>query len=932
MSGFDLWDADNAAQSAPQVRARQASTQLQAAVSAVAGTYGKFLFASSGLDEFDDRWHLSKKDIRKTVEAAGLFPNTGSMNRVHAAMKKAYKETGSHRRTADTTHPEMDLDKTFVSHEGRDLIPSPDWEGYKDSVDQGAEEKAERNFGEGGDSGRDRHANMAVTVYADWARSNGLRVASFNTLSLYAEIGLPEAEKQVIARFIQAADEDDDDDKVEIDIDNDDKADISVGDPDDDDDDSDEGDEDSADDESDDDDGDDDESDDDEDKPAFLTASYWGLTAASDDDSSSEDSGPPADDAPPADGPPPGDTGAPPSPEAPAPDAGPPAEPAPPAGPPAAPAPTENQPAEDALLDTALNAVQQMMDRETTEYQQIMDPLSQALQAIDYANQVEQGNNPLDVTPPEGTVDATPGAAAAEPEVPEQQAPAAPPQAPPFQPQAAARSAAFRIAKTYNMPEPVYARVLTAMSSGDYRPVTRAVASLPVEARRKVAIALVDLYGRTNPRFDAARFYMASKVEGGDRLPFVGSTTREGGDKKHWTDSETSQASGSWAPKDKGDDRTNGKDAFGNPPKEPEKPKATKKKSGGVVDDWDKWDKRRSGEGLSHGGDAELDEFLTEHGGYGARASEILHQQKGVAPHPHEAKTAGFFTRKVAGWQWDDRQNGYIAKTARLFQCNCGEPIQVPSYTNCRCGKIWNSYAIGNGGDGHTASVDMFICREIPQRAGVVMASRHVACDGHDCNCEKRDEDHGLEHAKDVEWVTDADREHADAPHAPGKTAAERPEWAGEEPPEDWRDRQRDVSGEIDQTVDSLNKTFSAAASREWDQNGPDAWMLHHPSGAQGHVEVDGGAGASWHVLNHEGDMVDHGRSPHPEHAMGEVENTLREAGLVREADWTVYDDDTPQETRSVPSTEVKPPPADWARRGGDGKWSPPAIPARPAN
>ena len=98
-----------------------------------------------------------------------------------------------------------------------------------------------------------------------------------------------------------------------------------------------------------------------------------------------------------------------------------------------------------------------------------------------------------------------------------------------------------------------------------------------------------------------------------------------------------------------------------------------------------------------------------------------------------------------------------------------------------------------------------------------------------------------------------------------------------------------------------------------------------------GHVETDGDAGASWHLLNHEGDMVDWGRSPHPDHAMDEVEKRMLQAGLLREADWTVYDDDIPQENRSVPSTEVKSPPSDWARRDGEGKWSPPAIPARPA-
>jgi hypothetical protein len=94
--------------------------------------------------------------------------------------------------------------------------------------------------------------------------------------------------------------------------------------------------------------------------------------------------------------------------------------------PPAPPAPIENQPAEDQLLDMANQAISQMIDRETAEFQQIIDPLSQALQAVQFAQQVEQAEHPLDVTPPQGTVNVDPS-----------QAPAA--QANPMQQQAARR-------------------------------------------------------------------------------------------------------------------------------------------------------------------------------------------------------------------------------------------------------------------------------------------------------------------------------------------------------------------------------------------------------------------------------------------------------------------------------------------------------------
>ena len=64
-----------------------------------------------------------------------------------------------------------------------------------------------------------------------------------------------------------------------------------------------------------------------------------------------------------------------------------------------------------------------------------------------------------------------------------------------------------------------------------------------------------------------------------------------------------------------------------------------------------------------------------------------MHQTVGAEPHPpaetpapkvgppKAAKTAGFFTRKVAGWKWDDHLSGYLSKEARAFTCSCGEKV-----------------------------------------------------------------------------------------------------------------------------------------------------------------------------------------------------------------------------------------------------------------
>lgn len=76
---------------------------------------------------------------------------------------------------------------------------------------------------------------------------------------------------------------------------------------------------------------------------------------------------------------------------------------------------------------------------------------------------------------------------------------------------------------------------------------------------------------------------------------------------------------------------------------------------------------------------------------------------------------------RVAGWDWDDHLNGFLAaEAAREFTCSCGANVPAPGYTDCRCGKRWNCYQVQANG-----SVKL-IAREIPVRDGVIMASRAV--------------------------------------------------------------------------------------------------------------------------------------------------------------------------------------------------------------
>ena len=78
-------------------------------------------------------------------------------------------------------------------------------------------------------------------------------------------------------------------------------------------------------------------------------------------------------------------------------------------------------------------------------------------------------------------------------------------------------------------------------------------------------------------------------------------------------------------------------------------------------------------------------------------------------------------------WDWDNHLEGHVASKAEPFTCKCGSRFDVPAYHHCRCGRTWNAYVIGTGGDRHEASADMFICREIPDRATARVSGRRQA-------------------------------------------------------------------------------------------------------------------------------------------------------------------------------------------------------------
>ena len=188
--------------------------------------------------------------------------------------------------------------------------------------------------------------------------------------------------------------------------------------------------------------------------------------------------------------------------------------------------------------------------------------------------------------------------------------------------------------------------------------------------------------------------------------------------------------------------------------KETQEKNRAQQKSGGILEEWQKWQQRRSQSGkLGIGGDKDIEDFAAERG-YGSRGIATLRK------HLYGQRTNGWYQsygerkkalRKQAwsgwgpsqvkrnhvvdGWDWDKRLSAYVASSPpEHFICKCGSKLAVPGYHNCKCGKIWNSYVIGTGGENRQAAVEKFLCREIAVRDNVIVANRKTAKDG-GCTC-----------------------------------------------------------------------------------------------------------------------------------------------------------------------------------------------------
>lgn len=116
-------------------------------------------------------------------------------------------------------------------------------------------------------------------------------------------------------------------------------------------------------------------------------------------------------------------------------------------------------------------------------------------------------------------------------------------------------------------------------------------------------------------------------------------------------------------------------------------------------------------------------QWLDEYHEIGPRVARVAARRR----YRQHARFASIFKRRVSGWEWDDHLNGYVTTSANKFSCDCGDEFDTPKYHKCKCGKLWNSYVIGTGGDRKQATAEKFICREIPERSNMLVAHRRTA-------------------------------------------------------------------------------------------------------------------------------------------------------------------------------------------------------------
>lgn len=125
---------------------------------------------------------------------------------------------------------------------------------------------------------------------------------------------------------------------------------------------------------------------------------------------------------------------------------------------------------------------------------------------------------------------------------------------------------------------------------------------------------------------------------------------------------------------------------------------------------------RRANRGLSPRAMTEISSWMKAQKTAGNSARRVL------------ANTRSYRHKMASGsWYLDKKLSAYVSKTPQKFACSCGSHIAVPSYTNCKCGKVWNAYSVKSASQGDM----MFVVREVPVRENVLVANRRTASRRH---------------------------------------------------------------------------------------------------------------------------------------------------------------------------------------------------------
>jgi hypothetical protein len=314
-------------------------------------------------------------------------------------------------------------------------------------------------------------------------------------------------------------------------------------------------------------------------------------------------------------------------------------------------------------------------------------------------------------------------------------------------------------------------------------------------------------------------------------------------------------------------------------------------------------------------------------------------------------------THRPEGWEWDRHLSAFTAHQARLFSCSCGDELDMPGYRHCRCGKVWNGYAVASGGDTRTAHADTYLVREVPVRKDVILAGRRGAAvrnanrrlagidDGYwsganedgDCVACKgtgkgKDGEacwpcHGVGHNDTWADKSYNPREHPnsgnkgwDGVHRPGVSPWTPGGVVDRDKPRRRRRRSRRLAGEGDpqwynDQVDSLGKKPTSQQKLDKARRDLKHWVGTN-GGSYGKAQADK---LKRLVKMYENDV-----------ARGE-----RQAGRVKDQ-WMKDREDAGEDPQwtwpsevGQDSPKVSQSPVDWHRRDSGGKWTPPGVPAK---